>query len=334
MWYVPRLARPWRQKMTSKALSYTMTNETITVVVDGKARLCRKGAPNFVTLRQAILDENWDAVKERVEVKKAVNSWAGGKFKVEDGKVNYQGEELPEELTQRILTMAAKGEDPTRICRFWERLKLNPSKRSVDQLWKFLGQLGIPLTKDGTFLAYKGVNSNYKDVHSGTFNNRPGTRNKMDRNKISDDPNQACHEGFHVGALEYAKGFGARVVICEVDPKDVVCVPYDHNCRKMRVSEYYVTGNHNGQFMSDTSAEEAPDLSDVPPDPVEAGATDVKVPYRFKKIHALSAAELMEKSTEDLRDYAANGLKIVGASRIPGGKIALVQTIEKTREGK
>ncbi len=315
-------------------LSFTMTNETITVVVDGKPRLVRKGAPNFVTLKQAILAEDWEKVRERSDVKKAVNSWANGKLKVENDRVIYQGETLPSELNTRILKMAAKGEDPSRIANFWDRLKKNPSKRSVDQLWKFLDQMGIPLTKEGKFLAYKGVRDDYKDQHSGRFDNRPGVVNSMPRNQISDDPNQACHEGFHVGALEYAKSFASRVVVCEVDPEHVVCVPYDSSHRKMRVCEYKVIGNHNGEFMSDTSAEDEPDLSDIPNEPVEEGCTDVKVPYKFKKIHSLSSVDLLEKSTEQLRDYAANGLKMVGASRIPGGKIALVKAIEKVRHGK
>ena len=40
---------------------------------------------------------------------------------------------------------------------------------------------------------------------------------------------------------------------------------------------------------------------------------------------------LMQESYDTLRNYAAKGLEIVGASRIVGGKWALVQAITKAR---
>jgi hypothetical protein len=122
--------------------------------------------------------------------------------------------------------------------------------RSVEQLWNFLQHSNIPLTTNGTFYAYKGVKSDYKDAHSGTIDNSPGAVNKMPRNKISDDPQKDCHFGFHVGALEYARGFSSLVVVCEVDPEHVVCVPYHLSSQKMRVCEYKVVGNYGGPLPS------------------------------------------------------------------------------------
>jgi hypothetical protein len=170
----------------------------------------------------------------------------------EDGQFTYNGASLPTELNQRVIKMATAGDDPTALFNFWERLQKNPSKRSVDQLFSFLSHQGIPFEKDGTFLAYKGVRSDLKDAHSGKFDNSPGNVHEMPRNQISDDPNHACHEGFHVGALAYASGFSQRVVICRVDPEHVVCVPYDASAQKMRVCKYEVIGFHNGQELSST----------------------------------------------------------------------------------
>lgn len=303
-------------------LAYTMTNNTITVTHKGKVNLVRKGAPNFVNLRDALLAEDWESAVNRLTVAKAVTDWAKGRFKLEGEQVTLNGEALPTELTKRILAMAAKGEDPTRICLFWEKLSKNPSMRSVQQLWPFLNHQGIPLTKDGTFLAYKGVRSDYKDQHSGEFDNSPGQTHEMERNKISDDPNEACHYGFHVGALEYARSFASRVVVCEVDPADVVCIPYDSSAQKMRVCKYKVVGNHNGELLSSTSDDTDVDVSE-----------GVTVPKKYAKINALSVGELLEKTTDVLRDYASNGLKIVGASKIPGGKVALIAAIERVRNG-
>ena len=42
--------------------------------------------------------------------------------------------------------------------------------------------------------------------------------------------------------------------------------------------------------------------------------------------------KLMEQNLGDLRKYATYGMAIIGASKIPGGKTALVTTILATRK--
>lgn len=322
-------------------LAFTMTNDVITVLHQGKTHLVRKGAPNFSTLREALVNEDWESAAERLTPAKAVFSWAKGRIKVEDGKVFHDGEAIPEEMSSRVMEMATRGEDPTSLLRFWERLKLNPSYRSVKQLYPFLKQKGIPLTKDGMFLAYKSVTSGYLDHHTGTVKNLPGTVVSMERNKISDDPNEACHYGLHVGALAYAESFGTgdrRIVICEVDPADVVCVPYDSSQQKMRCSRYKVVGNHNGELMPSTSVDDDFDVEideeleeDGNARNVKAESVELKVPKKYSKLQAMDSAELFDQTMERLRDYATNGLKIVGASKIPGGKAALLKAILDVR---
>ena len=354
----------------------------------------QKTAPNFQPLRQAILEENWGAVPNHLTVSKSLKEWAQGKFTLVGEEFHFEGKSLPRELNRRIISMASKGDDPKPLFLFWEKLQKNPSWRSVQQLWPFLEHQGIPLTEDGCFLAYKSVKSDYKDVHSGRFDNSPGAINEMPRNQISDDPKEACHEGFHVGALGYAKTFhpGGRMVVCKVDPADVVCVPYDESAQKMRVCRYEVIGNHNGiqlpstVFKEDTYSsyddgetdrDDEDDLikGDEPTDneepefdpdydeesdplaeeePVEAKnyylneqhelpkekpgkkVLDINTAKRkskkgFAKLDKMGMDELLKRSIDELRQYATKGLQIVGASKIPGGKVALVSKILEVR---
>jgi hypothetical protein len=237
--------------------------------------------------------------------------------------------------------MATNGEDPTALFRFHERLSRNPSFRSVQQLFKFLNHANIPFTKDGCFLAYKSVRSDYKDVHSGSWDNRPGAVNEMPRNQISDDPNHACHEGFHVGALSYARSFsGSKMVVCKVDPEHVVCVPYDASQEKMRVCKYKVIGEWSGQpldsLLHDDEAvvEPQPTARSTPPRKVkkEVKVKKTAVSGAYKKYDKMTSAELLTCSIDELRQYAGKGLEIVGASKIAGGKVALVSAIEKVRK--
>lgn len=404
-------------------IKYNLTRESLTFIYEGKSYSVQRDAANFPKLREALLSEQWDEVPKHLTIGKSLAEWARGEFVVEGNSIRYRDDELPHDLNGRIIDMANRGEDPTPLFKFWERLQKNPSMRSVEQLWAFLQHTNIPLTTNGTFYAYKGVRSDYKDAHSGKIDNSPGAINRMPRNKISDDPNVECHFGFHVGALSYARNFSQQVVICEVDPEYVVCVPYDHRAQKMRVCEYKVVGNYGSALPSlviipDTEVKEfvdsdvedydnvkdAPESTHVDDDEEEAeddraSSVDAAeeenddVPDLFDHTHAdadretakakkreeetakrlaekeakeakekakaereetrkervtdstkmatdegygefaaMNMPELMKQSIEDLRKYAANGLKIVGASKIPGGKVELIKTVIKVRK--
>jgi hypothetical protein len=353
------------RKMSNRNVRYTITNDTATVVIDGKTTVVRRGSANFEQVKQNLINGDTDDIESVLSPASAIISWAKDAFKVENGTVYHNDRALPGELTQRILDMTKSGDDPAALLNFWERLQKNPSARSVSQLFPFLQNSGIPITPDGCFLAYKGVRSNYADCYTGTIFNTPGSRHEMERNLISDDPSTACHFGLHVGALEYAANFAqGRVVICKIDPKDVVCIPYDYSHQKMRVCAYEVIGEY-GVKLPDTVYDEDSennflddlldaldscddfdddlyddnDDADEPSDSIKPMESDqstktkhvAPAPKGFARIHRLDSAALMDESMESLRRYAARGLKIVGASRIPGGKSALVMTIVSVR---
>lgn len=340
--------------------AYTITRDSITIVWEGKPYTVQSGAPNFSPLRESLLKEAWDEVPNHLTVSMSLKDWARGAFTVRDDTIYYNGIALPSDLNRRIVAMASSNENPSPLFSFWERLQRNPSFRSVKQLWGFLNHSGIPLTQDGCFLAYKSVRDDFKDCHSGKFDNKPGSINEMPRNQISDDPNQACHEGFHVGALEYAQTFsGSRIVVCKIDPEHVVCVPYDSSQQKMRVCRYEVIGNHGSElpstvFMPDehdptADSQEDPELDQMTDVEIIAEfdddvgdcvkVTTTKKPKKaksktsFAKFDKMQSSDLMHLSIEELRRYAGKKLQIVGASKIPGGKVALVSAIMKTRKG-
>ena len=55
-----------------------------------------------------------------------------------------------------------------------------------------------------------------------------------------------CSYGFHAGTYDYAKGYahsGGNLMIVEIDPSDVVSVPRDCDCQKLRTSKYKVVGH-------------------------------------------------------------------------------------------
>lgn len=237
----------------SRGFPYTVTNDSVMIIIDGRPTTVMRTAPNFTLLRDAVIAESWDDVRAHLRAGSSLSKWARGRFTVQDSTVFFDGVPVPSDFNSRIVEMATAGESPEPLFKFWERLQRNPSARSVEQLWRFLNLVGIPLTEDGHFLGYKGVRPDFKDCHSGTIDNHPGQVVGVPRNKVSDDPQTPCHFGLHVGSLEYASSFGQRVVIVKVDPENVVCVPYDCTSQKMRVCEYEVVGHHGEGYMQSTT---------------------------------------------------------------------------------
>ncbi len=349
-------------------LKYQITNESVMVVVDGEPHTVNRTQPNYADLRAALIAEERDKVLGLLTVGPTVEAWADGEFTVVGGHVCYQNEPLPRPLNARILKMVGKGDDPRPLMRFWERLDENPSYRSRLQLFDFLMQHpGIPFTPDGFVLLYKGVRGDFRDCHSGKFDNSPGQKLFMKRNRVSDDPAKACHFGFHVGARSYASSFGARslassfgngqTVICKVDPADVVCVPNDCGQAKVRIHRYEVVGVDGGGLLPDTNFHEEPLVAPVDPkeplaapvgkhtdgSPLEPGETQPKsddedatvvLPLtgtEWDHLNDRDSVALMDLRITTLRAYARFNCLIIGASKMRGGKALLVPAICKAR---
>jgi hypothetical protein len=151
-----------------------------------------------------------------------------------------------------MVAMADTEGDPRVLMKFYERCMSNPDPRSIDQLWPFLEHNGIPLTKDGCFLAYKAVRPDLKDAHSGTMTYAIGKYISMPREDVQNDPNIACAPGLHVGAKEYVykhyRDDSHVMLVVKVDPADVVSVPHDYRAMKLRACGMLVLGYYGSEL--------------------------------------------------------------------------------------
>ena len=232
-------------------LSYIITGQGITAVVDGETMTITSDNPSYSQVLDAIKigEEPW-RIAELFRAANAVKRYLKGVVEVDEllGEVTYNGEALNNVVVDRILQFMSDGLPVDPLIKFLENLMLNPSRRSIQELYKFLEHKSLPITEDGCFLAYKGVTSDYLDYHTGKYSNTIGSVNKMPRGTVDDDFRVACGTGFHVGSLEYATTFGGdnTVVVCKVNPKDVVAVPEDSSCQKCRTAEYEVVDLFQG----------------------------------------------------------------------------------------
>lgn len=82
-------------------------------------------------------------------------------------------------------------------------------------------------------------NKVYTDSHSRSMRIEIGTPIVLERSKCDSNPHVTCSRGLHVGAMEYVRNFfGSHILLCLVNPRDVVAIPKDYNGMKMRVCEY------------------------------------------------------------------------------------------------
>jgi hypothetical protein len=224
-------------------INYLILNDSVVLNYGGKTHNIASSDERRERVLQAIRDAKGDEAKlaatipDIVEIERGFNRDG---LELRDGLLMANNEPMPGELNQRILRFKEQKLPYDGLLKFWENLKKNPSYNSRQQLFKFLEHNGHPLTSDGCLIAYRGVTEDFKDAHTKTFDNKPGSVCQMPRESVDDNPNNTCSTGLHVACFNYAKGFASRLVEVKVNPADVVCVPVDYNGTKMRTCKFEV----------------------------------------------------------------------------------------------
>ena len=231
------------------AIPYILTEESVTVVVDGQAHTMAATNHAFAEVRKELFQDEHDVerITNLFDLSKAVEDYVQGSMEVKDSEVRYNGEVIHNYVVDRILDFMRRGLPYKPLLRFLEKLMANPSRRATDELYRFLEHKSMPLTPDGCFLAYKGVRHDFTDHYSGKFSNDVGQVLEMRRNGVCDNADLGCSSGFHAGSYEYAKGYchgGGHLMIVKIDPSDVVSVPHDCDCQKLRTCKYEVVSLH------------------------------------------------------------------------------------------
>ena len=224
---------------------FILQGSNVTVVIDGKPHTISKTHVTYQKVVDAIKAQDWDTVKNIIDPVKVVLNYGAGNISVKGEQLFWKGQPFAGVLASRMIAMLQDGFTIEPMVLFMHNLMKNPSKRSVDELYGFLEKNSLPITPDGYFLAYKKVRKDFKDIHSGTMDNSPGTVVEMERNQVDDNKDQTCSTGLHFCGLSYLDHFGgndSRVVIVKIDPADVVSIPSDYNGAKGRACRYEVIG--------------------------------------------------------------------------------------------
>jgi len=238
---------------------YLVTEQAVTVTFDNgtSKAIARSNAQASQIVTAVLSGVNDREVEELFDKALAVKRYMQGNIEVtEGGEVKFKGRKLGHEVSEKIVAFMRAGIPHEPLVKFLNLLMENPSNRSVNCLYPFLVHQDIQIADDGYLVCYKAVRSDYKDKHSGTYDNSPGAVIREDRNTIDDNPESTCSHGLHAGSIQYVRGFassGDKIIRVRINPKDVVSVPADHNATKLRVCEYTVIEDVTDQVITDVA---------------------------------------------------------------------------------
>lgn len=242
-------------------ISWSLTDNNITVNYLGQTHILPRGTAIADSLIEALKKAEYDSIPDLVTAARRVEKFSNGLFTLKDNEVLVEGKPVNTFLGNKIVKFANEGLPVEPLVKFAANLAKNPSYRAVNELYQFLEKNDHPLTENGCFIAYKKVKEDFKDVHTGKFDNSPGQTLKMPRNEVNEDPNVTCSHGLHVANFEYASQFyaGGIMLEVEVNPEHVVSVPVDYNNAKIRTCQYKVIGVVDSELSQNLRVVDVPD---------------------------------------------------------------------------
>jgi hypothetical protein len=178
--------------------------------------------------------------------KSAVQYLTKGHIAVSREGVTFNGEVIQNALAERLMSVLDAGLNLGPWVAFAENVYQNPAEYSRDELMLWLDKADLPITSDGCFLAYKVVRDDFKDVHSGRFDNSPGKLVALaGRQAVDPERAKTCSYGLHFCSKDYLPHFGSnssgrKIVLVKVNPADVVSIPSDYDNTKGRCWRYEV----------------------------------------------------------------------------------------------
>ncbi len=239
---------------------FIFVDGNLTLVINNQSYQVLPDHLNYKMILEKLPTGTPEDLLELIDIQKAVAIFSDGIVEIKNGQVLYEGEEVHGSISKRILEFMSNGLPFQPLINFLNNIMENPSMQSQKELYDFLEHENLPITEDGHFLAYKAVRSDFKDKYRGTFDNSVGQVCTMQRAKVDDDRSRGCSDGLHAGALNYVAGYGSleggdKIVIVKINPKDVVSVPSDSNCEKLRTCRYEVVGEYAGELLKPLYAE-------------------------------------------------------------------------------
>lgn len=305
-------------------VSYIINETGLIIIVEGQIKRVPVGSYNYSALKGALAVSDFNRVtellyeREEYLAEKKMTPITDDRVKLnQSGQVEFNGKVLPDYMTRRVHSQLAHGMPVDNLLLYLEKLMKNPSSTVRERLSDFLDASDVGINQDGCLLLYKRVRHDYLDCHSATIDNSVGSVVFVDRSEVDDDHRRTCSRGLHVCSEHYLSHYtGDRILLCSVDPEDVVAIPYDYNDSKMRTCGYYVLADVTDSFSSTGSFDSGATLAGVGPSVVPVAMDTGKTlmttfvvvtsewcEYTIEASNRETAAEVFYKKHGDNLDY-------------------------------
>ena len=235
-------------------MKYIISNRgVVNCVVAETTYTFDKNHPNYDKLVAYLENGNVEHFEASYDIASAIQHYCEGYVDVKNGTLHWDGVEMPELFTDRIVQMKREGFNFEPMLNFLDNINDNPSDKAIVELFDFMQHEHLPITEDGSFLAYKAVDENFKDKWTGQLDNSVGSTVEIDRDEVDNNRDRGCSHGLHVGSHDYVKSYGDedggdQFLIVKVNPTDVVSVPTCSRYQKLRCCKYEVVALFTDPF--------------------------------------------------------------------------------------
>lgn len=237
-------------------INYLLNSRQVSVIVKGKSYTISKDDKRYDRVMSLIKDKNEDELNLYLNKTEGINRKMKGLTITDEGVVTYINKDGVEDILSSSLinTLIAMYEQDVEsvepLIKFWEKLKLNPSYRVNRCLFDFIEANNIVINEKGNLIMYKIVGRTddkevFVDLYTHKIKQRLGESvPRLERNQVDDNIENLCSYGYHLCSWNYLPHYGScvneldAIILCELDPADIVAIPKDYNNSKIRCTTY------------------------------------------------------------------------------------------------
>jgi hypothetical protein len=235
--------------MKTPAIMHTPSFFSVLFVEEARPILVMSTDSRYDKCIEFYKNEDYEGLYEFLSPDKMVEKVSAGELVVEGNEILYKGEPVHNVVVGRIFECIEGNLPYGHLMNFLKNTLEGMSFDVLNELYLFLeSNESMPIMADGSFLAYRVVDSEYMSKHrnpDGTQNrNMIGDVVETTRNKVNPNRNQTCAQGLHFCSYSYIPYYGYadsdRVMIVKIFPQDVIAIPNDYNNSKGRCCKYEV----------------------------------------------------------------------------------------------
>lgn len=241
------------------SLAISIGADSVSFYKDGEFHMVEKSHANYPAileeLRKPESERDESLLMDLADIPRAIAKLSAGRVSAGPDGIYFKDGLVGGYMAERLMSMMSDGIDVTPWMLFMDNLMDNPHAEVRDDLFKWMENGKMPITPQGEMIAFKKVRDDYTDVHSGKFDNSPGSVLEMDRTLCDPNRNNTCSTGFHFCSQGYLHSFGgSRIMAVVINPRDVTAIPKDYNLTKGRCCKYTVQAELRSQSQSQNAA--------------------------------------------------------------------------------